>query len=42
VIWEPGLMGLTPLLTISQMYGINSYMNSEVNSKTLTNSDDPK
>jgi hypothetical protein len=36
VIWESGLMGSTPSLITSLMYGTNLYMNLEINSKILT------
>jgi hypothetical protein len=42
MIWESGLTDLTPSPITSQTYGINSYMNSETNSRTLINNDNPK
>jgi hypothetical protein len=42
VTWESGSTNSTPSPTTSQMYEINLYTNLETNSKTLTNSNDPK
>jgi hypothetical protein len=42
VTWESGSMGSTPSPITSQMYGTNSYMNLEVNSKIPTSNNDPK